>query len=107
MLSNLSSTNTKRKRVGRGGSRGFTKPNIAEMKQEDAVKAVQKHGEKMRIKAASFRQSILQDADRNRRLEVNETLGHTLTLATELGVATSASAARVIVSSHTSGKQQV
>ena len=41
----------------------------------------------MRLNAPSFRQSILHDADRNRRLEVNETLDYTLALAKDLGVA--------------------
>lgn len=67
---------------------GFTSEEFINANEVDAVKAVQQHGEKMRINAPGFRQSILQDADRNRRLEVNETLGYTLTLATELGVAT-------------------
>jgi len=49
---------------------------------------VQAHGERMRASAPDFRQSILQDADRNRRLEVNETLDYTLALAAEYGVAT-------------------
>jgi 2-dehydropantoate 2-reductase len=54
--------------------------------EADAVKMVQAHGETMRAKAPGFRQSILQDADRNRRLEVHETLDHALALAGELGV---------------------
>jgi 2-dehydropantoate 2-reductase len=67
---------------------GFTSGKFIDASEEDAVKAVLAHGEKMKANAPTFRQSILQDALRNRRLEVNETLGHTLTLATELGVAT-------------------
>jgi ketopantoate reductase len=67
---------------------GFTSEEIINVSEEDAVKAVQARGEKMGKSAPGFRQSILQDADRNRRLEVNETFGHTLTLAAELGVAT-------------------
>lgn len=67
---------------------GFTSEAFINASEEDAVKAVQAHGEKMRASAPGFRQSILQDADRNRRIEVNETLDYTLKLAAELGVAT-------------------
>src|SRR5204863_9993080 len=63
---------------------GFTRKDFLNASEEDAVKAVQADGEKRRTSAPEFRQSILQDADRNRRLEVNETLDHTLTLAKEL-----------------------
>ena len=41
----------------------------------------------MRTNAPGFRQSILQDADRNRRLEVSETLDYTLALAKKYGIA--------------------
>lgn len=54
----------------------------------DAVRVLQAAGERLRQSAPAFRQSMLQDAERGRRLEVDETLGHTLQLATELGVAT-------------------
>lgn len=67
---------------------GFSGKAFLDGSEADAVKAVQAHGEKMRERAPDFRQSILQDADRNRRLEVHETLDYTLKLATELGVAT-------------------
>jgi 2-dehydropantoate 2-reductase len=66
---------------------GFTSKAFLNASEEDAVKAVQADGEKRRTSAPGFRQSILQDADRNRRLEVHETLDYTLTLAKELGVA--------------------
>ena len=65
------------------GSREFINAN-----ESDAVKAVQAYGETMRQKAPAFRQSILQDADRGRRLEVDETLDYALKLAAEHGVAT-------------------
>ncbi|MFL6579111.1 MAG: ketopantoate reductase family protein [Burkholderiales bacterium] len=67
---------------------GFSSTKFLNASEEDAIKAVQAHGEKMRVTAPDFRQSILQDADRNRRLEVHETLDYTLMLATRLGVAT-------------------
>lgn len=67
---------------------GFSSQAFRSASEDAAVKAVQAHGEKMRTTAPDFRQSILQDADRNRRLEVHETLDYTLALATELGVAT-------------------
>jgi len=66
---------------------GFTSEAFRNASEEDAVKAVQADGEKRRTSAPDFRQSILQDADRNRRLEVHETLDYTLTLAKELGAA--------------------
>jgi len=67
---------------------GFSSRAFIEGTQEDAVKAVQAHGERMRLNAPEFRQSILQDADRNRRLEVHETLDYTVALGQELGVPT-------------------
>lgn len=66
---------------------GFTSHAFINCGEQEAVKAIQAHGEKMRTNAPGFRQSILQDADRNRRLEVNETLDYTLALAKDLGVA--------------------
>jgi 2-dehydropantoate 2-reductase len=67
---------------------GFSSRKFLDASEEDAVKAVQAHGENMRATAPDFRQSILQDADRNRRLEVHETLDYTLKLAAERGFAT-------------------
>ena len=66
---------------------GFTGEAFIHGSEEEAIKAAQAHGEKLRAGAPGFRQSILQDADRNRRLEVNERLDHTLALAKQLGVA--------------------
>ena len=67
---------------------GFSARKFLDANEQDAVKTVQAHGEKMRASAPDFRQSILQDADRNRRLEVHETLDYTLRLAAEYGIAT-------------------
>jgi 2-dehydropantoate 2-reductase len=67
---------------------GFTSRAFIHGSEEDAVRAVQSHGEKMRVNAPAFRQSILQDADRNRRLEVHETLDYILGLGKELDVPT-------------------
>jgi 2-dehydropantoate 2-reductase len=67
---------------------GFSGPDLTQASESDAVKALQRNGERMRTSAPDFRQSILQDADRGRRLEVNETLAHTLQLAQELGIET-------------------
>ncbi|HUS11466.1 MAG TPA: ketopantoate reductase C-terminal domain-containing protein, partial [Pyrinomonadaceae bacterium] len=66
---------------------GFSSAAFVNGSEADAVKAVQAHGEKMKVNSPAFRQSILQDADRNRRLEVHETLDYTMALAQELGVA--------------------
>lgn len=67
---------------------GFTSEAFINASEADAINAVQAHGERMKASAPGFRQSILQDADRNRHLEVNETLDYTLKLGAELGVAT-------------------
>ena len=67
---------------------GFSSKAFLSGSEQDAVRAAQAHGEKMRTNAPDFRQSILQDADRNRRLEVHETLDYTLKLAAEYRVAT-------------------
>jgi 2-dehydropantoate 2-reductase len=67
---------------------GFSSGAFVNGPEEGAVKAIQEHGEKLKANAPEFRQSILQDAIRNRRLEVHETLDYTLALAAELGIAT-------------------
>lgn len=67
---------------------GFTSRAFIDGSEEDAVRMVQAYGEDRRVGAPTFRQSILQDADRGRRLEVNETLDYTLQLAAELRVPT-------------------
>ncbi|UCH47178.1 MAG: 2-dehydropantoate 2-reductase [Betaproteobacteria bacterium] len=67
---------------------GFSSREFINATETDAVKAVQAYGETMKEKAPAFRQSILQDADRNRRLEVDETLDFTLKLAAKYGVPT-------------------
>ena len=67
---------------------GFSSQQFINATEQDAVKAVQAYGEMMKAKAPAFRQSILQDADRGRRLEVDETLDYTLKLAAEHGVPT-------------------
>lgn len=59
---------------------------VTEGAEDDAVLALQRIGEGLLKNAPDLRQSILQDADRGRRLEVNETLGHTLRLAEEAGL---------------------
>ena len=68
--------------------RGFSSQAFINGSEEDAVRTVQADGENRRTASPGFRQSILQDADRNRRLEVNETLDYALQLGRELGVET-------------------
>ena len=68
--------------------RGFSSQAFVNGSEEDAVRTVQADGEARRTASPGFRQSILQDADRNRRLEVNETLDYTLQLGGDLGVET-------------------
>jgi 2-dehydropantoate 2-reductase len=66
----------------------LTSAALPHRSEAEAVKIIQAYGENLKAAAPGLRQSILQDADRGRRLEVDETLGHTLTLATRLGVPT-------------------
>lgn len=54
--------------------------------ETDAVACLRALGERLGESAPNMRQSILQDADRGRRLEVDETMGYTLELAQEHGV---------------------
>ncbi|MDA1302076.1 MAG: 2-dehydropantoate 2-reductase [Proteobacteria bacterium] len=51
--------------------------------ERDAVATLQQNGERMRSTAPDFRQSMLQDVLNAKRLEVDETLGYSLTLAQE------------------------
>ncbi|NIO39454.1 MAG: hypothetical protein GTO41_04145 [Burkholderiales bacterium] len=67
---------------------GFSGSGFVNATEEEAVKAVQAFGIQMKLNAPTFRQSILQDADRRRPLEVNETLDYTLQLAAQYGIAT-------------------
>jgi 2-dehydropantoate 2-reductase len=53
--------------------------------EAQAVEALMANGSRM---SPDFRQSILQDADRGKPLEVNETLGYTVALGAQLGVPT-------------------
>ena len=66
----------------------LTSAALLHRNEAEAVKIVQAFGENLKGNAPGLRQSILQDADRGRRLEVDETLDYTLTLATRLGVPT-------------------
>lgn len=66
----------------------FSSSEFVSGSEDDAVKFVQAYGEKIQVQAPNLRQSILQDADRNRPLEVDETLGYTLQLGATLGVPT-------------------
>ena len=66
----------------------LTSAALLHRSEAEAVKIIQAFGENLKADAPGLRQSILQDADRGRRLEVDETLDYTLTLATRLGVPT-------------------
>lgn len=67
---------------------GFTSQAFINGSEQDATRAAQAHGERLRVNAPDFRQSILQDADRGRRLEIHETLDYTLELANKYGIET-------------------
>jgi len=55
--------------------------------EDDAVDVVLSFGAVLAQSAPDLRQSILQDVDRGRRLEIDETLGYTLRLAAEHSLA--------------------
>ena len=67
---------------------GMARAEVLQGTEAEAVDALLDQGRRMRANAPLFRQSILQDADRGRPLEVNETLGHTQSEGARLGVAT-------------------
>jgi ketopantoate reductase len=54
--------------------------------EDQAVEALQTIGATLRERAPQMRQSALQDVQRGRRIEVEETLGYTCTRAAELGL---------------------
>jgi ketopantoate reductase len=55
--------------------------------EDRAVAVLQGIGARLREHALQMRQSALQDVERGRRLEVEETLGYTLRRAAEVGLA--------------------
>lgn len=59
----------------------LTSAALLHRSEAEAVKIAQAWGEHVKATAPGIRQSILQDAERGRRLEVNETLDYTLMLA--------------------------
>ncbi|HUN72650.1 MAG TPA: 2-dehydropantoate 2-reductase [Steroidobacteraceae bacterium] len=59
---------------------------LLEASDQDAVMAVQKAGEQMRLRAPDHRISALQDLEAGRPLEVEETFGYALRKAGELGL---------------------
>jgi ketopantoate reductase len=66
--------------------KGFCSAEFVSASENAPVKMVQAYGETIRAEAPQFRQSILQYANRGRRLEVAETLGYTLEPGSRLGV---------------------
>ena len=64
----------------------LTSAALLHRSEAEAVKIAQAWGEHVKATAPGIRQSILQDAERGRRLEVNETLDYTLTLANRFNV---------------------
>lgn len=65
---------------------GNSAPAIIDAPEADALESLLEGGLKSLTTSPDFRQSILQDADRGKPLEVNETLGYTLSLAHRHGV---------------------
>lgn len=65
---------------------GNSAPAIVDASEADALASLLAGGRKSLTTSPDFRQSILQDADRGKPLEVNETLGYTLELAHQYGV---------------------
>ena len=64
----------------------LTSAALLHRSEAEAMKIAQAWGEHVRATAPDLRPSMLQDAERGRRLEVNETLGYTLTLANRLNL---------------------
>ena len=64
----------------------FNVKTIAAVSEQQAVEILQETGTKMGSRAPTHRMSGLQDLERGRRLEVEETLGYVVTKAGEQGV---------------------
>jgi ketopantoate reductase len=61
--------------------------SVVAASEDQAVVVLQGIGARLREHAPQMRQSALQDVERGRRLEVEETLGDTLSRAAEVGLA--------------------
>jgi 2-dehydropantoate 2-reductase len=61
--------------------------SVVAASEDQAVAVLQGIGASLREHAPQMRQSALQDVERGRRLEVEETLGYTLSRAAEVGLA--------------------
>lgn len=64
----------------------LTSAGLLHRSEAEAVQLTQAFGRQLEATAPALRQSMLQDADRGRRLEVGETLDHTLALAQRFGL---------------------
>ena len=64
----------------------LTSAALLHRSEAEAVKIAHAFAENLRATAPDLRPSMLQDAERGRRLEVDETLSHTLTLANRFNV---------------------
>ena len=64
----------------------LTSAALLHRSEAEAVKITQAWAEKVKAATPDLRPSILQDAERGRRLEVDETLGYTLTLANRVNL---------------------
>ena len=60
---------------------------IAQGTEDEAVALLTEVGETFKERAPQHRMSTLQDVERGQRLEIEETLGHTITEAERLGIA--------------------
>ncbi|MGE3540447.1 MAG: ketopantoate reductase family protein [Candidatus Tectimicrobiota bacterium] len=60
--------------------------SVVQGSEEQAVAILQQLGETLRVQAPQMRQSALQDVERGRRIEVEETLGYALAKAAALGL---------------------
>ncbi len=65
---------------------GNSAPAIIDANEDDALASLLEGGQRSLITSRDFRQSILQDADRGKPLEVDETLGYTLALARQYDI---------------------
>jgi 2-dehydropantoate 2-reductase len=68
------------------GATGLPLRTMLEASETDAVEAVRRAGEQMRLRAPDHRLSALQDLEAGRPLEVEETFGYTVRKAADLGL---------------------
>ena len=64
----------------------FRSGQVTRANEDDAIAVLQRHGAELKENAPQHRMSTLQDVERGARLEIEETLGHTIEEAQRLGI---------------------